>query len=37
MISVENELFMDCKRMGFRDECCEGIILVAVLHHLAGE
>lgn len=36
-MSVENEIFMDCKKMCFKGECVDAVLLIAVLHHLAGE
>jgi ubiquinone/menaquinone biosynthesis C-methylase UbiE len=37
MAPVENEIFMDCLQLAFRDSSFDKIIFVAVLHHFASE
>jgi predicted SAM-dependent methyltransferase len=37
MVPIENELFMDCKKLSFKPSTFDKIIFVAVLHHLASE
>jgi len=33
MVPLEEEVFMDARRMGFRDATFDVVLLVAVLHH----
>lgn len=37
MVPVENEIHMDCLKLGFRDSTFDRVLFVAVLHHFASE